>query len=62
MNKFIDELSNKMYELYKVYESYALNETNKRIVIILENPSCKLKMILKNNVAMKIFPKKESPT
>lgn len=36
MNKFIDELSNKMYELYKVYESYALNETNKRIVIILE--------------------------
>jgi hypothetical protein len=36
MNKFIDELSNKMYELYKVYESYALNETNRKIVIVLE--------------------------
>ena len=36
MNKFIDELSNKMYELYKVYESYAWNETNKKIVIVLE--------------------------
>ena len=36
MNKFIDELSNKMYELYKVYESYAWNGTNKRIVIVLE--------------------------
>ena len=36
MNRFIDELSNKMYELYKVYESYAWNKSNKKVIIVLE--------------------------
>lgn len=33
MNKYVDLLTDKLYELYKTYESYAWKDNNRRIVV-----------------------------